>query len=256
MHAPMLEQVWRASFFQKPNSIKFYIMKQALHIFYTLLVAVFTTFAFSANAQAQEEDFSPYKGIAWGLYFDATGENLMNYMVPVEYVRPTWNKYVLIDFLGCGKDLIVNITDVNEDPEYYDIHLEMDGGLYDDYGYFYAPFHNEPYKWTISAPYGELVGPVYQPGSYYHAPLEYIGLYYVRYPDNYFGYFDIKTQEDFYDDVPRTYITEEEAAIYTDVKSVNAKKNTSSNVYDMLGRLAKPNAKGFTIENGRKTLRK
>ena len=231
-------------------------MKKNLLSLCSLLAIFFSTFAFSSSAYAQAEDFSPYKGICWGLFYDATGENLQNYMVPVEYVRPTWDKYVLINFLGCGKDLIVNITDVNDDPEYYDVHLEMDGGLYDDYGYFYAPFHSEPYKWTISAPYGELVGPVYQPGSYYHDPLEYIGLFYVRYPDNYFGFFDIKTQEDYYDDVPRTYISEEEAAQYTDVKHAIVQKSAPSNVYDMLGRLAKSNAKGFAIENGRKTLRK
>lgn len=211
--------------------------------------------AFPASSFAQDEDFSPYKGICWGLYYDKTGTELKNYMVPVEYVRPTWDKYVLINFLGCGKDLIVNVTDVNEDPEYYDIHLEMDGGLYDDYGYFYAPFHSDPFKWTISAPHGELVGPVYQPGSYYHAPLEYIGLFYVRYPDNEFGYFDIKTQEDYYDDVPRTYISEEEAAIYTGIASVPAQQSTTSNVYDMLGRVVRSYSKGIHIENGRKTIR-
>ena len=179
----------------------------------------------------------------------------MNYMVPVEYVRPTWDRYVLIDFLGCGKDLIVNITDQNDDPDYYDIHLEMDGGQYDDYGYFYAPFHSEPYKWTISAPYGEYVGPIYQPGSYYSESLEYIGLYYVRYPDNYFGYFDIKTQENYYDDVDRTYISEEEAAIYTGVKNTALEGVYASKVYDFLGRVVKPGSKGLSIENGRKCVR-
>lgn len=212
-------------------------------------------FGFSTVAEAHEEDFSPYKGICWGLFYDYTGETLMNYMVPVEYVRPTWDKYVLIDFLGCGKDLIVNITDQNEDPDYYDIHLEMDGGLYDDYGYFYAPFTSGEYKWTISAPYGEFVGPVYQPGSYYHAPLEYIGLYYVRYPDNYFGYFDIKMQENYYDDVDRTYISEEEAAIYTGVKNTALEGVYASKVYDFLGRVVKPGSKGLSIENGRKCVR-
>lgn len=212
-------------------------------------------FSFSTVAEAHEEDFSPYKGICWGLFYDYTGETLMNYMVPVEYVRPTWDKYVLIDFLGCGKDLVVNITDQNEDPDYYDIHLEMDGGQYDDYGYFYAPFHSEPYKWTISAPYGEYVGPIYQPGSYYSESLEYIGLYYVRYPDNYFGYFDIKTQENYYDDVDRTYISEEEAAIYTGVKNTAFEEVSATKVYDFLGRVVKPGSKGLSIENGRKCVR-
>lgn len=211
--------------------------------------------SFPATAKAQFEDFSPYKGICWGLFYDKTGQELLNYMVPVEYVRPTWDKYVLIDFLGCGKDLIVNITDQNEDPDYYDIHLEMDGGQYDDYGYFYAPFHSEPYKWTISAPYGEYVGPIYQPGSYYSESFEYFGLYYVRYPDNDFAYFDIKTQENYYDDVDRTYISEEEAAIYTGVKNTALEGVYASKVYDLLGRVVKPGSKGLSIENGRKCVR-
>lgn len=229
-------------------------MKKTLPIFYSLLLAFFASFASPNTAYAQDEVSIPYKGICWGLYYDKTGQELLNYMVPVEYVRPTWDKYVFINFLGCGKDLVLNVTNVNEDPDYYDIHLEMDGGLYDDKGYFYAPFTHEPFRWTISAPHGELVGPIYQPGSYYHAPLEYIGLYYVRYPDNDFGYFDIKTQEDYYDDVPRTKITDEEAAIYAGMGRVTAEKPASSNVYDMLGRLAKPDSKGFRIENGRKTI--
>lgn len=211
--------------------------------------------SFPATAKAQFGDFSPYKGICWGLYYDKTGQELLNYMVPVEYVRPTWDKYVLIDFLGCGKDLIVNITDQNEDPDYYDIHLEMDGGQYDDYGYFYAPFHSDPYKWTISAPYGEYVGPIYQPGSYYSESYEYFGLYYVRYPDNDFAYFDIKTQENYYDDVDRTYISEEEAAIYTGVKNTALEGVYASKVYDFLGRVVKPGSKGLSIENGRKCIR-
>lgn len=211
--------------------------------------------SFPATAKAQFEDFSPYKGICWGLFYDKTGQELLNYMVPVEYVRPTWDKYVLIDFLGCGKDLIVNITDQNEDPDYYDIHLEMDGGQYDDYGYFYAPFHSEPYKWTISAPYGEYVGPIYQPGSYYSESFEYFGLYYVRYPDNDFAYFDIKTQENYYDDVDRTYISEEEAAIYTGLKNTALEEVSATKVYDLLGRVVKPGSKGLSIENGRKYIR-
>lgn len=211
--------------------------------------------SFPATAKAQFEDFSPYKGICWGLFYDKTGQELLNYMVPVEYVRPTWDKYVLIDFLGCGKDLIVNITDQNEDPDYYDIHLEMDGGQYDDYGYFYAPFHSEPYKWTISAPYGEYVGPIYQPGSYYSESFEYFGLYYVRYPDNDFAYFDIKTQENYYDDVDRTYISEEEAAIYTGVKNTTLEEVSATKVYDLLGRVVKPGSKGLSIDNGRKYIR-
>lgn len=212
------------------------------------------SFGFAAPTYAQQEDFSPCKGICWGLFYDKSGETLLNYMVPVEYVHPTWDKYIFPNFVECGKDLIAHITDVNDDPDYYDIHLEMDGGLYDDYGYFYAPFTHEPFKWTISAPYGELMGPIYQPGSYYHAPLEYFGLFYVRYPDNDFGYFDIKTQEDYYDDVERTYLTEEEVAEYTGVNSV-VSAPLSKTYYDFQGRRVDGKKGGVTIENGRKVIR-
>lgn len=210
--------------------------------------------ASAVPAHAQHENFVPHKGICWGLFFDSTGEELQNYMVPVEYVHPVWDKYIFVDFVGCGKDLIVNITDVNDDPEYYDIHLEMDGGLYDDYGYFYAPFESGEYKWTISAPYGELMGPVYQPGSYYHEPLEYIGLFYVRYPDNYFGYFDIKTQEDYYDDVPDTELTDDEIALWTGIERLSPLQPIDKSSYDLFGRRTN-SAEGLHIENGRKVIR-
>lgn len=229
-------------------------MKKTLLLFCTFLVA--SCFAFPTLANAQGEEFHPYKGICWGLYYDKSGETLLNYMVPVEYVRPAWDRYVLVDFLECGKDLIVNITDVNDDPDYYDVHLEMDGGLYDDYGYFYAPFNSDPFKWTIAAPHGEYVGPVYQPGSYYHAPLEYFGLYYVRYPDNDFAYFDIKTQEDYYDDVPRSEIDEEEAALWMGIaQQLSPLKPAEKTLYDLLGRRVSDSSKGLLIKNGRKVMR-
>lgn len=226
--------------------------------FYTLLsvLLVAAGLLFTAPARAQHEDFSPYKGICWGLFYDATGENLLNYMVPVEYVRPTWDKFVLIDFVSCGKDLIININhEPNEDPEYYDLTLEMEDARYDDKGYFYAPFSSGNFNWTIAAPYNELMGPIHQPSCYYHDPLEYIGLFYVRYPEQQFGYFDIKTQEDFYDDVPRTYISEDEAAMYTGVKTNVLEKSSSSSVYDLIGRVAPSATKGLRIENGRKIIR-
>lgn len=226
-------------------------MKKFINLPATLLAA---SFCLAAPMHAQAEDFRPHKGICWGMFYDKTGENMLNYMVPVAYVRPVWDKYIFPDFVKCGKDLIVHITDVNDDPDYYDVHIEMDGGLYDDYGYFYAPFTSEPFKWTISAPYGELMGPIYQPGSYYHAPLEYFGLFYVRYPDNDFAYFDIKTQEDYYDDVERTDLTDEEIAEYTGFKPV-VSAPLSKTYYDFQGRRIDEIKNGLSIENGRKVIR-
>lgn len=219
-----------------------------------LIAGAVISFSHPASANAQQEDFSPCRGTCWGLFYDKTGQSLQNYMVPVQYVRPVWDKYIFPNFVGCGKDLILHVTDVNEDPDYYDIHLEMDGGLYDDKGYFYAPYTSGSYKWTISAPYGELMGPIYQPGSYFHAPLEYIGLYYVRYPDNDFGYFDIKTQEDYYEDQPRTYLSDDEVAIWTGVERLSPLQPINTATYDLFGRRT-TSSEGLQIENGRKVIR-
>lgn len=210
----------------------------------------------AAPVKAQAEDFSPYKGVCWGMFYDSTAENLQNYLVPVTYVRPVWDMYVFPDFVGCGRDLIVHITGVNEDPDYYDITLEMEGAQYDEKGYFYAPFHAGEHKWTITAPYGELMGPIHQTSSYYSDIFEYFGLFYVRYTEGTeFAYFDIKTQEDYYDSVPRTYISEEEASKYTALKPVTVAPDQGHTFYDLLGRTHSSVINGLNIENGRKVLR-
>lgn len=229
-------------------------MKHFKSLFIALFVAV-AVFA-ALPARAQHKDFSPYKGTCWGMFYDKTAETLLNYLVPVEYVRPVWDLYVFPNFVGCGKDLILHITQPTPNmPDYYDITVEMEGGLYDDKGYFYAPFTHEPFRWTISAPYGELMGPIYQPGSYYNDIYEYIGLYYVRYPDNDFGYFDIKTQEDYNEGVEREYISEEEAAQYTGIKHVEKMPAVGETYYNLAGRRVSSSSKGLVIEKGRKVLK-
>lgn len=233
-------------------------MKKSIqhHSFFFSCLLALVLGMYAAPAKAQSDDFSPYKGVCWGLFYDRTAQNPLNYLVPVTYVRPTWDMYVFPDFVGCGRDLIIKITGLNEDPEYYDIHLEMEGAQYDEKGYFYAPFNAGEHKWTISAPYGELMGPIHQTGSYYSDPYEYFGLYYVRYTEGTeFAYFDIKTQEDYNESVPRTYISEEEAAQYTGVKPVVMAPVQDDTFYDLLGRMNTSAMKGVKIENGRKVLR-
>lgn len=211
------------------------------------------SFAFAAPTSAQgKADFRPYKGICWGMFWDQAVENMFADMVPVEYVRPAWDKYVLVDFLGCGRDLSINIVNEGLEEGYYDIELEMDGGLYDDYGYFYPPFNSGDYKYSFTAPNSEIVGPILQPYSYYHDPLEYIGLFYVRYPQTEFCYLDVKLSEDYYEDSPRTYIEEEE----TDgIASIAASAALAKTYYDFKGRRVEAGKEGLTIENGRKVIR-
>ena len=232
-------------------------MKKSIqhHSFFFSCLLALVLGMYAAPAKAQSDDFSPYKGVCWGLFYDNTAQNLLNYLVPVTYVRPTWDMYVFPDFVGCGRDLIIKITGLNEDPEYYDIHLEMEGGQYDEKGYFYAPFNAGEHKWTISAPYGELMGPIHQTSSYYSDPYEYFGLYYVRYTEGTeFAYFDIKTQEDYYDDVPDTELTDDEIALWTGVERLSPLQPIDKSSYDLFGRRTN-SAEGLHIENGRKVIR-
>lgn len=229
-------------------------MKRTLLQFHAWLVALVLglAFSFATPMQAQNEDFRPYKGICWGMFWDQAVENMFANMVPVEYVRPAWDKYVLPDFLNTGRDLIINIVNEGLEEGYYDIELEMEGGLYDDYGYFYPPFNAGNYKYTFTAPNNELIGPILQPYSYYHDPLEYIGLFYVRYPQQEFCYFDVKLSEDYYENVPRVYLDDEEVdAIerHTMASSVEGIR------YDLFGRRADASMKGLMIQGGRKMIR-
>lgn len=213
------------------------------------------TMLFAVPAQAQEADFRPYKGICWGMFWDTEVQNMLNTMIPVQYIRTGVDQYVFPDFVGCGKELVLNIVGESINEGYFDIELEMEDGKYDDYGYFYPPFNALNYKWTFTAPNGELIGPVLQPYSYYYDDLEYIGLFYVRYPQQEFAYFDIKLQEDYYEGFPRTYLDEEEGGALDAMSNVVAPAAIENTYYNLLGRSALKNEKGITIEGGRKVLR-
>lgn len=210
------------------------------------------SFCFAAPMHAKSADFRPYKGICWGMFWDQPVENMFASMVPVEYIRTGIDKYVFPDFVGCGKKLVVNIVNEALEEGYYDIELEMDGGLYDDYGYFYPPFNSGDYKYSFTAPNKEIIGPILQPYSYYHEPLEYIGLFYVRYPQQEFCYFDIKLQEDYYEGTPRTYLDEEEVDGIADIA---APAELAKTYYDFQGRRVDSVHSGLTIEGGRKVIK-
>lgn len=209
--------------------------------------------AFAAPVQAQDDNFRPYKGICWGMFWDQEVTNMFADMLPVEYVRTGEFQYCFPNFVGCGKELVVNLVNESVDPGYYDIELEMEDGKYDDYGYFYPPFDAGDYKWSIMAPNNEIIGPIYQPRSYYYTDLEYIGLFYVRYPQQEFCYFDIKLQEDYYENVPRTYLDDEEKP--DGVVEFERPAQIEDTYYNLEGRIAKANDKGIVIENGRKVIR-
>ena len=182
--------------------------------------------------------------------------NLLNYLIPVTYDHPQWDKIILRDFVNCGKDLVINITDVNDNPEYYDVSIAMDEGMYDEVGYFYYPFTAGEYKYSVEAPNGEVMGPIYQPGSYYHQPLEYVGLFYVRYTRSAeFAYFDIKTQEDYYEDRPREYYDPDEEDSSEGISPLPAAEPIDFTYYNLQGRIARAAERGILINNGRKVLK-
>lgn len=209
--------------------------------------------AFAAPAQAQDDNFRPYKGICWGMFWDKDVQYLLNDMVPVEYIRTGVDQYVFPDFVGCGKELVLNIVGESLDPGYSEIELEMEGGKYDDYGYFYPPFDAGDYKWSFTAQNGEIIGPILQPYSYYYEDLEYVGFFYVRYPQTEFAYFDIKTQEDYYEGITRTYLDEEENP--DGITEFERPAQIEDTYYNLQGRIANAMEKGIMIENGRKVIR-
>lgn len=222
---------------------------------FTILPAALlaASFCFATPMYAQSEDFRPYKGICWGMFWDQNVEFQLNSMLPVEYIRTGVDQYVFPDFVGCGKELVVNLVNESIREGYYDIELEMDGGLYDDYGYFYAPFTSGEHKWTITTSNNELIGPILQPYSYFHEELEYIGLYYVRYTaGTEFAYFDIKLQEDYYEGTPRTYLDEEEV---DGIANIAAPAALAKSYYDFQGRRVNAAHNGLTIEGGRKVIK-
>lgn len=223
--------------------------------FNSWLTAAFVLFAisFSAAAQAQEEEFRPYKGICWGMFWDQEVQYMNNTMVPVEYIRTGVDQYVFPNFLDCGQEVVLNIVGESTNEGYYDIELEMEGGQYDDYGYFYPPFNAGDYKWSFTASNGEIVGPILQPYSYFYEDLEYIGFFYVRYPQTEFAYFDIKTQEDYYEGYPRTYLDEEENP--DGITEMVRPALIEDTYYNLQGRIATAAEKGIKIEGGRKVIR-
>lgn len=220
-----------------------------------LLLIAALGIGFAAPAQAQNEDFSPFRGTCWGLFYDQEAQYLVNTMIPIKYDRPTWDKYILRNFLDTGRDLIVHITNEALNEGYYDIELEMDGGLYDDYGYFYPPFNALNYKYTFTAPNGELIGPILQPYSYYHDEFEYLGMFYVRYPQQEFGYFDVKFSEDYYETEPREYYDPDEEDTADGISQISASENLDNTYYNLAGRRADAHSKGIVITNGRKEIR-
>lgn len=219
------------------------------------MVCVALAMTFAMPAQAQDEDFRPYKGICWGMFWDYEAQNMLNTMVPVEYIRSGVDQYLFPNFLGCGRELVLNMIGESPNAGYYDIELEMEGGLYDDYGYFYPPFNAGDYKWSFTAANGEIVGPIYQPSSYYYDDLEYVGFLYVRYPQTEFAYFDIKTQEDYYEGIPRTYLDEEEGGNADGIAEIERPEQIEDTYYNLQGRLANAAEKGILIDGGRKVLR-
>lgn len=219
----------------------------------TLLAAAF---ALSAPVQAQDEDFRPYKGICWGMFWDQSVEYMLNTMLPVEYIRTGVDQYVFPNFVGCGKELVINLTNESIHEGYYDIELEMDGGQYDDYGYFYPPFKSGDYNYSITTSNNEIIGPILQPYSYYHVDLEYIGLFYVRYTqDTEFAYFDIKLQEDYYEGEERTYLDPEDDNSADGIANISSVDPIEYTYYNLQGRQARAAEKGILIENGRKVLK-
>lgn len=232
-------------------------MKENLHRLNSWLTAVFSVIAltFVMPLQAQDAGFRPYKGICWGIFYDSTAEVLTAGMIPVSYVRPVWNKFVFPNFVECGKDLTLNVTNPYNNEGYFDITLEMEGAAYDDKGFFYPPFNSGEYTWVFRTPNDQLIGPIHMPTCYYHEPLDYIGLLYVRYPEREYGYFDLKMSEDFYESVPRTSLDDEEIAYYNGIEQVKESSSASSTYYDFLGRRTTSAAHGLVIERGHKVLR-
>lgn len=225
-------------------------MKHLLRsISFAVVSLVLVLFAVSTSAQAQST-FRPYKGICWGIFYDETAEITTNTMIPVAYERHSVNKLVLPDFVGCGRDMIITLTDVGNTLGYWDVYLEMEGASYDDRTYFYGPFDAGEYQWTFTAPNGELIGPIQMYSSYYHEPLDYLGLYYYGYDKKAFGYFDVKLSQDYYEDYPRQFFELEEG-----VNTVLAPAAKTDATYDLNGRSVTPHTKGMTIENGRKVIR-
>lgn len=226
-------------------------MKNLIHSSSCAAVAlVLTLFAVTTSVQAQNGTFRPYKGICWGLFYDSTAEILTNTMIPVAYERRAIDTLVLPDFVGCGRDMVITLTDVGNAEGYWDVFLEMEGGAYDESTYFYAPFNAGEYKWTFTAPNGELIGPIQMYSSYYHEPLDYLGLYYYGFDKADFAYFDVKMSEDYYAHIPRTYIEEEEG-----INTVLAPAAKPDANYDLNGRCVIPHSNGVSISNGRKVIR-
>lgn len=227
-------------------------MKRNLPRFRVWMTALLIAFAASYvnSASAQTNGFRPYKGICWGLFYDSTAEILTNTMIPVPYERRAIDKLVLPDFVSCGRDMVVTLIDIGNPDGYWDVYLEMEGGSYDDKTYFYAPFDAGEYKWSFTAPNGELIGPIHMYSSYYHEPLDYLGFYHYAFDKEDWAYFDVKLSEDYYEDYPRTFIDVEEG-----IDTVLAPVSGTNSNYDLNGRILSPKSSGLMIENGRKVIR-
>lgn len=216
-------------------------------IFTLLLLAILC----GTQQMLADDGFRPYKGICWGTFYYDDLVPMDCSVLAVHYERRAEDTYVLPDFVGCGKDLIVTFGQPNEEG-YCGVALEMDGGAYDNAGYFYAPFTSGDYNWTITASNGELMGPIHQYYSYYHEPLDYIGLFFVSYPDVHFAYFDVKLDQDYYEDYPRQYMDETEEGI----SSLETPSLAADTYYDLAGCRVAATASGLKIAGGRKFISK
>lgn len=208
-----------------------------------------------------DDGFRLYKGTCWGLfYYYGDTDNSFAFM-PITYVRAAEDCYILPDFVGCGKDLYVYWGNPDEEG-YNQVKLGMDGAGYDTSAsaYFYAPFSDDNYNWTIKASCGEYIGPISQAGSYYHEPLDYLGLYYYSYAGEYFAYLDVKFDQD-YDEInqPREYIDDpEEQEYYKNLLGVRSPQTTVAGgaCYNLAGCRVAASAPGLKIAGGRKFISK
>lgn len=234
-------------------------MHKTLHpLICCLQFAVFVVAAaFGTSASAS---FQPYKGVCWGLFYYADDmDNLFDF-VPVSYVRAAEDCYILPDFVGCGENLYVYVGDAGSEG-YCSVHLEMEGAGYDNSNsaYFYLPFSAGGYDWHLQTSSGTIIGPISQTNSYYHEPLEYLGLYYYTRAGGYFAYFDIKFDQD-YDEVarPREYIDDpEELEFYDQLLDVHRLQALRRDLpaYQLSGQRAAGQTHGIVIEQGRKVLK-
>lgn len=211
------------------------------------------------QVQAQD-DFRLYKGKCWGLfYYYDNLDTYFNFM-PISYVRVAEDCYLLPDFAGCGKDLYVYWSNPDEEG-YNQVKLGMDGAGYDTKGsaYFYPPFSVDGYDWTIKASCGEYIGSISQANSYYHGPLDYLGLFYYSYAGGYYAYLDVKFEQDYDEENhPREYIDDpEEKEYYKNLLGIRPLQMTSSaTYYDLAGRRVDAAASGIKIARGRKFISK